>query len=171
MESSVCKTTVFACRALRFCHGERPLHNAQAECQLGYPVFTTIIFAHNAQGWFFDLARKKLAESPDKEQVTIRPGTYAEYAPEGLAIKYSTRVLRMPSELTGSEPIRLVEIEHAVFDGSWVDLNNKKVQRRRSWACMTSGGSKASFLIVKGKSLGTANSLYQAILDKTAVWR
>lgn len=133
-------------------------------------MFSTIVVPENAAGSFFDLARELLLVSDDKRQVSLTPDIYAEHNPDGLAIKFSCRVLRPPQLFRDTSILRVV-IDHTNFDGSRLELVDKKVVCRRAWATMSSGGGKCTHLKVWGSTLGSANNLYQDILDGIAEWR
>lgn len=132
---------------------------------LGASMYTTLVVDENQPGWYFDFVRSALERSTDKRQVELSPKVFAEHSPDGLAIKFSTRILRTPDGFKGAHIVRVI-IEHTFNDESMSEFFNKKVVRRRAWATVSRGVLKEyAFLTVWGNNLGSANNLYQGILD------
>ena len=127
-------------------------------------MYTIISVRHDARGPFFDQVRKLCdglqVQSNGASLATHSSGIYVCYSPDGIDIKFGTRVLRMPDLMQDEPPVR-VRIE----DSSTLhaDVVNRTWRRERAWASMT-GARNTQYLTVWGLTLGAANRLYEDIL-------
>jgi hypothetical protein len=132
-------------------------------------MYTTIVVKHDTEGPFFDWARKRCDE-------LMRPGNgashaacgmngpYVNYDLEGIAIRFGTRILRLPSTSMSGNVVS-VRIDDSRAVRALGSREDKKWRRERSWAALA-WASDTAYITVIGRSLLAANHLYDDIIKE-----